>query len=369
MELLNATGMDAGYTLGLGPDGRERVVVAVKGTFTLPLDQSAPEPAEEQVPLVLSDEFSGEPGYSATLYETDYAPYKPACDVIVNGSAHAPDGRPTRRVTVGLRIGPIEKFFDVVGDRAWEDAAVSPRPSSPAPFTTLPITYDRAWGGTDADPDDPEKSTALMTNPVGVGYYPLSVGDWLVGKPLPNTEERGDPVTGKSGNHRPMSFGAIGRHFEPRLRYAGTYDEEWLENVFPFLPEDFDPRYHQCAPPDQQMPYPQGGEWVELTGLTASGRTVFQLPTIEVPVEFTDRDYEREEVQAVVDTLVIEPDEGRFTMTWRASRPLKQNIFELVQCVVGRMPQGWYRARALGKDYYPSIRELVAARAEEAAPA
>lgn len=117
------------------------------------------------------------------------------------------------------------------------------------------------------------------------------------------------------------------------------------------------------------MEYPQGGEWVELTGLTPAGRTLFQLPAIEVPVEFTDRDFEREEVQAVIDTIVIEPDEGRFTMTWRASRPLNQNIFELVQCVVGRMPRGWYRARALGKDYYPSIRELVVARSEEVEPA
>lgn len=36
MELLNATGMPAGYTLGMQPDGRELLVVAVKGTFTIP---------------------------------------------------------------------------------------------------------------------------------------------------------------------------------------------------------------------------------------------------------------------------------------------------------------------------------------------
>ncbi|MCG8593616.1 MAG: hypothetical protein MI785_04490 [Kiloniellales bacterium] len=36
MDLLNATGMQAGYTLGVEPSGREHLVVAVKGTFAFP---------------------------------------------------------------------------------------------------------------------------------------------------------------------------------------------------------------------------------------------------------------------------------------------------------------------------------------------
>lgn len=113
------------------------------------------------------------------------------------------------------------------------------------------------------------------------------------------------------------------------------------------------------------MDYPKGGEWVELTGLTPEGRCLFRLPSVAVPVEFTDQDFEREETEAVCDTIIIEPDEERFMMIWRASRPLKQNIFEVTQCVVGRMPRGWYRARDLGKEYYPSLGQLVAARQGE----
>ncbi len=113
------------------------------------------------------------------------------------------------------------------------------------------------------------------------------------------------------------------------------------------------------------MEHPRGGEWVELTGLTPEGRTVFPLPRLQVPVEFTDREFEREEKQAVMDTVIIEPDQRRFMVLWRASRPLRENIFELNQCVVGRMPRGWYRARSLGKTYYAGLGALVAARAEE----
>src|SRR5690242_10966283 len=98
MELLNATGMQAGYTMGLRPDGRELLVVVVKGTFRIPGDGRGPVLAEEQLPLVDADTFTGEPGFSAPVYECDYAPTKPRCDVVLLGSAYAPFGRPVERV-------------------------------------------------------------------------------------------------------------------------------------------------------------------------------------------------------------------------------------------------------------------------------
>ena len=36
MELINATRMLAGYTMGMEPSGRELLVVVIKGTFVLP---------------------------------------------------------------------------------------------------------------------------------------------------------------------------------------------------------------------------------------------------------------------------------------------------------------------------------------------
>lgn len=41
----------------------------------------------------------------------------------------------------------------------------------------------------------------------------------------------------------------MGRSWQPRLRYAGTYDQHWMDERLPFLPEDFDLRYFQSAPP------------------------------------------------------------------------------------------------------------------------
>ena len=55
----------------------------------------------------------------------------------------------------------------------------------------------------------------------------------------------------------------------------------------------------------------------------------------------------------------LEPDQRRFMLVWRASTPLRKNIFDMASVVVGRMPKGWYRARRLGKTYYTNLKELV----------
>jgi hypothetical protein len=362
MELINATKFTAGYTLGMDPDGREHVVVVVKGTYRLPSEDRAPELAAEQAPLVMADEFTGEPGRSATIYESDFPLYKPRCDVLLNGSAYAPGGRPTTKVTVGLRVGAMQKSFTVVGPRIWRRSLLAAKPSAPQPFARLPISYDQAYGGRDVSARNPDKEKTYADNPAGCGYYPLTSRGKLIGKPLPNTAELGTTVDTCRGRSRPMAFGPIGRNFAARFPLGGTYDQNWIDNVFPFLPADFDPRYHQAAPPEQQIDHPRGGEKVVLAGLTPSGRSVFRLPTVELPIEFMNVDHDRTEVAAAVDTIIIEPDQERLLLVWRASVPLRRDIFELKQCVVGRMSRGWYRARNLGKTYYPTLGHLTASR-------
>lgn len=369
MQLVNATGMKAGYTLGAGPDAREHLVVVVKGTFGLPLRGPAPHLADEQADLVEADVFTGEPGLSAPLYETDYAFRKPRCDVLLNGTAYAPHGIPTERVRVGMRVGTMQKVFDVVGDRTWQEVLATVSSTRPASFTRMPISYDNAFGGVDRSARDPADHRTYLPNPAGKGYWHNLDTQVYQGQPLPNTEEPHDPVKAPNGRYRPMALGPIGRAWPPRPEFAGTYDQHWMDEVFPFLPADFDERYHQSAPADQQTEHLRGGEPVTLYNLTAEGRVDFKLPMVQVPVLFLLRNGEEIAVEAVNDTLVIEPDNHRFMRVWRTSHPLKRNIFEVSQVVVGTMPQGWHRARRLGKAYYGSLRDLVddrrAARGED----
>src|SRR5437870_4570846 len=64
MELINVTRMAAGCSMGIEPTGRELLVVVVKGTFVLPKSAEQVRLHDEQVPLVMADTFSGEPGFS-----------------------------------------------------------------------------------------------------------------------------------------------------------------------------------------------------------------------------------------------------------------------------------------------------------------
>ncbi len=55
MELINATRMTAGYTMGMEPSGRELLVVVIKGTFLLPRPHQPVQLHDEQLPLIVAD--------------------------------------------------------------------------------------------------------------------------------------------------------------------------------------------------------------------------------------------------------------------------------------------------------------------------
>lgn len=360
MEFVNETKMEAAWTVGFESDGRELLVVVVKGTFTIPQQGEEAVLSEEQIPLTEADEFTGEPGSSATLYETDYAHRKPMCDVLLNGNAYAPGGRLTKRMQVKLQVGLMKKSFNVVGSRIWKRKLFWVRPSSPKPFTTMPISYDCAFGGTDAHYKNPEEIKTYLKNPIGVGFYPLKRRKTLIGKPLPITEEIGRPVKRRKGNYKPMSFGPISRNFESRIPLAGTYDQEWMDNRAPFFPANFEYQYFQAAPREQQIPHPSGGEEVILTNLTPGGLTKFQLPKVSLPILTIPHQGNARELIGKIDTILLEPDQGRFLLTWRASLPLKRSLFELVRVVVGKTLQTHRReVRRVGKTHYEGLGELV----------
>jgi hypothetical protein len=336
MEFINATRMAAGYTIGLEPSGRELLIVVIKGTFHLPKTGEDLRLHDEQRALVMADTFSGEPGHSAPVYEADFAPRKQRCDVLLLGSAYAPGGRPVTRTHVAVRVGSLSKSFAVIGDRHWVTALGAVRASPPQAFVVHPIGYDVAFGGCDFNHEDPSRHAAYMRNPIGRGFHRHLKSDWVDGTPLPNTEEVNRGVSSPDEAYAPMAFGPVGRSWEPRYRYAGTYDQQWLDEQFPFLPLDFDDQYYQAVPLDQQLPLPTGPIEVELSGVTPDGLRQFILPAFEAPVRVFPRTGGRENHVATLDTIVFEPDHERFTMTWRVARPLQKNIHEIAQVVAGR---------------------------------
>lgn len=354
--------MEAGLTVATDKEGRDHCVIVVKGTFTLD-EQGTPILAEEQVPFVYADAHYGDPGETAIQYECDFAHFKPRCDVLVVGSAYAPDGQPAKRVRVSLAVGSVNKSFEVVGDRVWDKILLSVTPSEPKPFLSMPITYDRAFGGVDIDAKNPDKIRTYTLNPVGVGYYPLTKRKARVGKPLPNTQQSRCRISSTTGKYKPMSFGSIGRNFAARVPFAGTYDKNWLDNICPFLPPDFDPMYFQSAPADQQVPHLRGGEPVRCINMNPQGGFEFSVPRVEVPIlyRFRDKDISGE---PKIDTLIVEPDQDRFILIWRASTPVGRKLNALREIVVGREP----RKRSGSKRRFKSLAEFIAWKRGLASP-
>lgn len=373
MELINATRMVASYNMGLEPSGRESLVVVIKGTFRMP-PPDAPTGHfalhEEQVPLVMADTFTGKPGLSAPVYEVDFAPRKQRCDILLLGSAYAPQGRPATRIEAGVRAGNWSKSLAVVGPRHWECGPLGATASPPGVFVQQPLSYDVAFGGADLRHEDPSEHAAFMPNPVGLGFHKHIRMDWVDGAPLPRTEEIGHAVHDPGGNYRPMALGPVGRGWSTRSCFAGTYDDEWLDKHFPFLPPDFDPQYFQAAPMDQQVPlemFQQAPVDVVLGNLTPEGITRFTIPHLVAPVHVFPKHGGREDHTAVLDTVVIEPDAQRFTLSWRVTRPLKKSLFEIAQVLVGKKGREWWQQREQVKFPVPVV--MIPMPPEEAAPA
>ncbi|WP_170135507.1 DUF2169 family type VI secretion system accessory protein [Nannocystis exedens] len=312
-------------------DARERCVVVVKGTFCAD-DRGALTLAEFQRSLVAADEHYGDPATTSVRHECDFALEKPATDVVVVGKAVAPGGRPVKKLPVRLEVQGRVKELMIHGERRWT-SAMGIRAGDAVPFAELPITFDRAFGGMD-DSDGPEQVIVETRNPVGIGFHPRRSARDIEGRPVPNVELLGCPVSSPRDRQEPAGIGCVGRAWQPRIGLAGTYDARWREERAPFLPADFDSRYFQCAPVDQQFPHFKGGEKICCVHMAARGAVLYTIPSWPVPVEFCFDDGSVVR-SGVLDTVTLEPHLELATLVWRASMPLRKKPTALREILVG----------------------------------
>lgn len=317
LEIKNHTYFETGLAPAMGKDGLEYAVFVIKGTFGIPAGDAEPALAEVQVPVVQADEFHGEPGFSSVKYEMDTCLLKPGTDVILVGSARP--RQTARRVDVGLQVASAKKVVRVFGDRRWERSLGRWVMSEPEPFDEMPLIYERAFGGLDESQENKKKHRHELRNPVGTGFAAGRGSDLLEGMMLPNLEDPGQLIGGWKDKPDPAGFGFIGRHWEPRVGLAGTFDDAWVEKCCPFLPKDFDERFFNGAPRGLvTATHLVGGEAVRAVNVRPDGELRFNLPrrAFEITAEIKG---EHVESGCVLDTVIIEPDENRMILTWRAT--------------------------------------------------
>lgn len=312
-------------------NGAEVWLVAVRGTFNISPDGTL-DIAEKQSDVCLAPQYCGEPGQSSLLYESDLLHTKPRTDVILHGNAYASVGKHASYVDVGLKVGNLSKKLRVFGDRYWQRGFFGLRITRPRPFQKMPITYERAFGGWDQKSTHPENHSWEPRNPVGTGFAGRS--EHLEGQKLPNIEYPKNLISSWKQRPDPAGFGPIAGNWQPRLQFAGTYDKKWEEEKLPLLPDDFDERFYQCTPLDQQMGgYLQGGELAEIFNLTPQGHLKFRLPIVKLHF---DTNFGRENIShtAKVHTVIIEPDHPRLIMVWHTMLPCHFKVLKLEKTTI-----------------------------------
>lgn len=334
----------------LVPDGQggEALLVVVKASFTIDA-AGEPQLAEPQVEVRLVDEPRPNSDPPSPLWDSDLVLFKPRVDVLLDAIAHAPHGRATEQFFVELHVLPsgdsdpaVHKTLLISGDRVWDGE----HPSRLMPVVSMPIVWERAYGGTRSPTQVDER------NPLGIGYKGARSADPRCRSELPNIEApdatlvRLDP----DASPTPAGFGTVARAWLPRRALAGTFDDAWKRRRWPLAPRDFDPGFHQSAPADQQLDGDPGGGSVRLVNLTPEGEWCFRVPRLEVPVHliFDDR-IDRAALRA--DTVEIEPELRRVVLTARVTLALDPRRPPLERIVLGHVTPAWLEAKRTGKCY------------------
>jgi hypothetical protein len=130
--------------------------------------------------------------------------------------------------------------------------------------------------------------------------------------------------------------GPIAASWLPRRQFAGTYDAAWQRNRAPYLPDDFDVRFFQCAAPELVFDrYLNAGEPVQLAGVMPDGPVQFTIPDARLAVSVTIAGTE-EQPPVNLETLLIEPDHNRASFTWRAAQPCDRRALKVETIVISR---------------------------------
>jgi hypothetical protein len=329
------------------PSQRAFVAVLAKRAYRMRAGERA-EPLRDEVAIVRELCGPGRPGHEI---ESDLvAPMRSTTDVILVGHAHAPDR--TEQLETSLVVGELRKRVRVHGDRVVRLVAGEIAFSAPVPFVAMPLTWERAYGGEDTLGAS-GRATSYPRNAAGKGFFLDLERERLVGAQVPNLDDPDDPVAPErllasdalDWLDRPVaaSYGAIDVVSFPRACFlmppayraprrpvrevtVGALRALDLKRQ-PFAPDSLlygvaDARAYCAASSGLGRKRLRGGEPVELRHLHPSrAHLAFDLPA-DSPRLFVEHAGRERELVAQLQTVVLEPDHDRVTLTWSGLLPL-----------------------------------------------
>lgn len=321
MQIINRTPYEMERVVIFDRQGRETLLVIVKGTFDF--SNGATRVSDEQKPVVVADEYYGDPVETSIRVTSDFLPVRTCTGITLSGHAVVRGGK-TRQMDIGIRVGPLMQKAVVFGDRIGYKAI-----TSPALFERMPLTWENAYGGFDTSHADSKHHDAHAANPVGKGFIARKskLDQDMVA--LPNIEDPRNLIRGPFDKPAPVGLGPVPPFWEARRKYAGTYDEAWQKERAPLLPDDFDERFLQSAPASLTADgYLRGDEHCDLVGMTEDGHVQFDLnasaPTIGA--RFARKGMRS---KPVLESLHFDTDAQQFFITWKSTIDIQGRVEEL----------------------------------------
>ncbi len=293
MEYTNHTPFPSKLLRGSTGEQEMVAIAATKVTFVLDGGALTAVTGDEAWP-VFDKPFAFE---GVTLdAETEFR--KSGVDILVFGQARAPRGEPVTWMRVGVACGQVRHDAVVFGDRVWVRAGSGFVPSDPAPFTEMPLTNDRAFGGKARLMQD--SVVEHPVNPEGRGL--LFLEEDVEGTALPNLEHPERLIGRWSDQPRPLCF------FKPRgLLLPEGSPEEPIQAVALAMMES---SFNQTVPELVAAGEGELGRALQLSGFSPDGDVVFPMPPLQGPVAHVRVGELRSRFTSRLTTVVAMPAEG-----------------------------------------------------------
>ncbi|MGK6316955.1 DUF2169 family type VI secretion system accessory protein [Neorhizobium sp. DT-125] len=332
------------------PAGKEFGVFMAKTAWDIEPDGSCTL-SSEQEPFIFTDTYHGELNVSALRYPSDFVPYKPHSDVIFDATAYAPGGKPAAEWLVSVKVTDELGTFAasellVTGPRQWRPVWLTQLKeeqkfdwrrhrglfrgwelSQPNLIGQLPIRYEYAFGGRVAkglDEDGLPVLEAFEHNPIGRGLIDQEFTDHTHPVDAPQILIRNAALADPYAEQAVGGFGPIPPAWLPRRPFGGTYDDHWLENVWPEWAEDYDYRFHNSAHPSiRGSRYLKGAVTIELHNLFPDKPDFsIRIPASRPVAVTTMKDGSNRMLEMARDTVFLEiserfRDDPRIYCVWR----------------------------------------------------
>lgn len=303
-------------------NGRPLLVPLLQATFDI-VGTNQLRIADSQKPIDRVGSLYGKDAATSSYrYEPPYAFTKLTTDVVLHGHAWAPRADATQ-VDVTLKAGALHKTIRVTGDRTFTRRLGRTTLTAAKPFVSIPLIYERAFGGWDRSHPDPARHRCEPRNPVGVGFR--LTDDIQEDVLAPNLESVDSSLRHLGQVVTPAGFGWVSPDWQPRCALAGKYDAAWQKSRRPLLPEDFDRRFFNAGAAGLiANSYFKGDELIRVENATPRGPLEFQLSG---PRQLSGRVRLAGQADVILafnlDTVIIDTDAHQVLLMYRTHVPLR----------------------------------------------